>query len=422
MDTQNKRLVICCDGTWNTPEQETNVVKLLRSIKPYSGDGKHQVVFYDQGVGTYNLVDKYIGGIFGKGMEQNVLDAYRFIAHNYQQGDEIFCYGFSRGAYTVRALGGMLHSIGLLPKDELQHLSAAYKYYRTPPHKRENPAYAQAYENNIKPEIKLMAVWDTVGALGAPTPLLSRFTQPLVGFYNTHLSPEIKHAYQALAIDEKRGVFQPALWTGEVNSDQTVEQCWFAGDHADVGGGHIQATLSNMSLSWMVYKSTGLGLDFSNEYLSYRGEMHADDVHDSYNLLYQGLEKIGVKPGVRQLQGSIDNPPINLSLHESVIQRMDQVDSYQPLNFINTLPIARTDERRHFTRLKTVQLQGLLQTDKEAIGCEILDYSPLGGVKISCDQGLSEADTIAISSARFAKTLATCVWQQGNTYGLHFAA
>ncbi|OUS10567.1 hypothetical protein A9Q90_00990 [Gammaproteobacteria bacterium 54_18_T64] len=418
MDAQNKRLVICCDGTWNSPEQATNVVKLLRSIKPYSADGKHQVVFYDQGVGTYNLVDKLIGGAFGKGVEQNVLDAYRFIANNYQQGDEIYCYGFSRGAYTARALGGMLHSIGLLPKDELHHLSSAYKYYRTPPQKRE----MMAYEDNHKPEIKLMAVWDTVGALGAPTPILGRFTQALVGFFDTHLSPEIKHAYQALAIDEKRAVFQPALWTGEINSDQTVEQCWFAGSHGDVGGGYAQSTLSNVALSWMVYKSAALGLDFSNEYLSYRGEMHADDIHDPYNLFYQGLEKLGVKQGVRQLQGDIDNPPINMSMHESVIQRMDQVESYQPVNFINTLAIARTDERRHFTRLKTAKLQGLLQTDKEAIGCEILDYSPLGGVKINCDQGLHEADTIAISSARFAKTLATCVWQQGNTYGLHFAA
>jgi len=418
MDFQNKRIVICCDGTWNTPEQPTNVVKLLRSIKPFSDDGKHQVVFYDQGVGTYNPVDKLIGGAFGKGLEQNVLDAYRFIAHNYQAGDELYCFGFSRGAYTARALGGMLHSIGLLPKEELQNLPAAYKYYRTPPHKRN----AQTYEQMLKPEIKLMAVWDTVGALGAPTPILGRFTKPLVGFFNTHLSPDIKHAYQALAIDERRGVFQPALWTGDVNNDQTVEQTWFAGVHSDVGGGYEQATLSNVSLSWMVGKSRDLGLDFSNEYLAYQGEMHADDLHDSYSWAYGAMEKLGVKQGIRRLQGDLDNPPINISIHESVIQRMDQVESYQPVNYINSLPVSRTDERRHFTRLKTKRLQGLVQTDKEAIGCDILDYSPLGGVRISCDEGLQESDTIAISSARFAKTLATCVWQRGNTYGLHFAA
>jgi len=177
-----------------------------------------------------------------------------------------------------------------------------------------------------------------------------------------------------------------------------------------------------VALSWMVSKSRALGLDFSNEYLSYRGEMHADDLHDSYNWAYGAMEKLGVKQGVRQLQGELDNPPINISIHESVIQRMDQVATYQPINFINTLSVSRTDERRHFTRLKTEQLKGLMQTDKEAIACEILDYSPLGGVRVHCEQGLNESDTIAISSARFAKTLATCVWQQGNTYGLHFAA
>ena len=418
MDLQNKRIVICCDGTWNTPAQPTNVVKLLRSIKPYSDDGKHQVVFYDQGVGTYNPVDKFIGGAFGKGLEQNVLDAYRFIVHNYQQGDELYCFGFSRGAYTARALGGMLHSIGLLAKDELHNLPAAYQYYRTPPVKRDT----QLYTRNLKPDIKLMAVWDTVGALGAPTPILGRFTQSLVGFFDTRLSPEIKNAYQALAIDERRGVFQPALWTGDINSDQTVEQTWFAGVHSDVGGGYEQATLSNMALSWIAHKSKALGLDFSHEYLSYEGEMHESDLHESYTWAYGAMEKLGVKEGVRQLQGDLDNPPINIAIHESVIQRMEAVDSYQPMNFVNTLPIARTDERRHFTRLKTSQLQGLVQTDTEAIGCKILDYSPLGGVKISCDQGLQASDTIAISSARFAKTLATCVWQRGNTYGLNFAA
>ncbi|MBQ0719924.1 MAG: DUF2235 domain-containing protein [Gammaproteobacteria bacterium] len=418
MDLQNKRIVICCDGTWNTPQQPTNVVKLLRSIKAYSDDGKHQVVFYDQGVGTYNPIDKFIGGAFGKGVEQNVLDAYRFIAHNYQQGDELYCFGFSRGAYTARALGGMLHCIGLLAKDELHRLPAAYQYYRTPPSERNS----LAYEQNLKPDIKLMAVWDTVGALGAPTPLLRRFTKPMVGFFNTHLSSGIKNAYQALAIDERRGVFQPDLWTGDINSDQTVEQTWFAGVHSDIGGGYEQATLSNVALSWIVHKARVLDLDFSNEYLSYMGEMHADDLHDSYGLGYQAMEKLGVKQGVRQLQGDIENPPLNIAIHESVIQRMELVESYQPINFINTLPIARTDERRYFARLKTGNLKGLVQKEKEAIGCQILDYSPLGGVRIQCDETLEASDTLAISSARFAKTLATCVWQKGNTYGLHFAA
>ena len=420
MDVQNKRIVICCDGTWNTPEKPTNVVKLLRSVKPLGGDGKHQVVFYDQGVGTYNAFDKILGGAFGKGIEQNVLDAYRFIAHNYQIEDEIYCFGFSRGAYTARALGGMLHSIGLLPKDELHNLPAAYKHYRTPPNKRDT----QVYDNYRRPDIKLMAVWDTVGALGAPTPILGRFTKGLVGFFDTHLSPEIKNAYQALAIDEKRGAFQPALWSGEINSDQVVEQTWFAGVHSDVGGGYEQATLSNVTLNWMMHKARALGLDLSNHFLSYMGEMHKGDLHDSYSLLYRGMEKISRKPGVRRLEGELDNLPINVSIHESVVQRMEQIKAYQPVNVpgASTLPLSRTDERRRFARLKVDQLGGILQSDQEAVVCKILDFSPLGGARVTCEQDLQESDELAISSPRFAKTLATCAWQKGNTYGLRFSA
>ena len=421
MDIQNKRIVICCDGTWSTPEKPTNVVKLVRSIKPFSTDGKHQVVFYDQGVGTYNGFDKLIGGAFGKGVEQNVLDAYRFIAHNYQAGDEIYCFGFSRGAYTARALGGMLHTIGLLHKNELHTLPAAYQYYRTPPQKRDT----QNYRENLKPEIKLLAVWDTVGALGAPTPILGRFTKSLVGFFNTLLSPEINNAYQALAIDEKRPPFQPSLWTGEINSDQTVEQTWFAGAHSDVGGGYHESSLSDIALTWIARKSKLSGLDFSEEYFADESKVHADvtgEIHDTFSLPYSWLEKIGAKSGVRQLQGELNNPPINVSVHESVIQRMDQVENYQPKNFVDTLPVSRSDERRHFSRLKASQLQGIAQTDKESVTCEILDYSSLGGVRVRCDKALDKSDSIAISSARFAKTLATCVWHKGNTYGLQFAA
>ena len=418
MDVQNKRIVICCDGTWNSPSEPTNVVKLLRSIRPYSEDGKHQVVFYDQGVGTYNLFDKIIGGAFGKGLEQNVLDAYRFIAHNYQQGDEIFCFGFSRGAYTARALGGMLHSVGLLPKDELHQLPAAYKYYRTPPNKRGNQDYGQ----NEKPQIKLMAVWDTVGALGAPTPILGRLSKSLVGFFNTDLSPDIENAYHALAMDEKRGVFQPDLWTGIIGKDQTVEQVWFSGVHSDVGGGYEQATLSDVALSWMVHKAEALGLDFAQEYPSCIGEVHTGDLHDSYSWLYKGMERVGVKEGVRELQGEIDNPPINILIHESVIERMDQDASYQPVNFIDTLPVARTNDRRHFTRLKSEHLEGLLQVDDKAVSCEILDYSREGGAKIQCNHGLAVSDTLAVSWGEFTETLATCVWHEGNLYGLKFAA
>jgi len=421
MESLKKRIVVCCDGTWNTPDRPTNVVKLVRGITPISKDGLHQVVFYDQGVGTYNTVDRFVGGAFGKGVEQNVLDAYRFIAHNYQPGDEIYCFGFSRGAYTARALGGMLHAIGLLPKDELHALSTAYKFYRTPPNKRD----AQSYAHNPRPDITMMGVWDTVGSLGAPTPILRKLTKPLVGFFNTHLSSDIKNAYHAMAIDEKRGPFTPALWTGKINPDQTVEQVWFAGVHSDIGGGYAESGLADTALIWMVQKAFRLGLEFDDEYLNDENKVCPnvlDELHDSYNLFYRGLEKIGGANGIRNLEGDVDNPPINVSVHESVIERMNSVENYNPMNFIDTLPISRTDDRRHFARIKTKQLQGSVQADNQVAACSILDYSPLGGVRVECEEDLGLADSIVISSSKFAKTLATCAWKKGNTYGLKFAA
>jgi hypothetical protein len=421
MERQNKRLIICCDGTWNTPDRPTNVVKLVRGILPVANDGMHQVVFYDQGVGTYNFFDRVIGGAFGKGIEQNVLDAYRFLAHNYRVGDEIFCFGFSRGAYTARALGGMLNTIGLLPKDELQDLSVAYRYYRTPPKKRE----PNIYNHNLKPEITMMGVWDTVGSLGAPTPILGKLTKPLVGFFNTHLSAYIKNAYQALAIDEKRGPFVPALWTGDVAADQTVQQVWFAGVHSDVGGGFKETGLSDTALMWMLQKASALGLEFDNDYITDKTKINPDPldtIHDSYNIFYRGLEKIMGKSGIRRLQGDIEDPPINVSVHDSVINRIYAVENYEPVNFVDDLPVSRTDERRHFARMNTLQLQGSVQADEQVAKCKIIDYSPMGGVKVECEEDLELVDSIVISSSKFAKTLATCAWKKGNTYGLRFAA
>lgn len=421
MSVQKKRIVICSDGTWNTPENPTNVVKIVRSIKPLSSDGVHQVVFYDQGVGTYNAVDKFIGGAFGKGVEQNVLDAYRFIAHNFKAGDEIYCFGFSRGAYTARALGGLLDTIGLIGKDGLHDLPAAYRYYRSHPLDR----LSHKYIDNFKPDIQMMAVWDTVGALGAPTPLLGKLTRHLVGYYDTSLSSKVKNAFHALAIDEKRSPFQPALWTGSINADQTVEQVWFSGVHSDVGGGYVETGLSDIALSWMIQKAVRCGLEFDEAYLQNESLVRAsveDVLHDTYSFGYRILERLGMRSGVRQLKGNQDNPPLNIAVHASVIQRKNQVPDYSPENLDHSIPIARTDENRKFFRIMEQQLEGELKMDNKAVSCKILDYSVLGGAKIQCNDELDGDDSITISSAKFEQTTATLAWKKDNTYGLKFAA
>ena len=421
MKVQNKRLVICSDGTWNTPQTLTNVIKTVRCIKPVGEDGKHQIVFYDQGIGTYNILDKIMGGVFGKGIEQNIIDAYRFIAHNYQAGDEIYCFGFSRGAYTVRALSGMLHTIGVLPKSELHTLTAAYKYYRTPAYKRNSGEYAQYH----KPQIEVMAVWDTVGSFGVPTPFIRGLTKPFISFFDTHLSPDVKSAYQALALDEKRPPFQPALWSGTHGENQKVEQVWFCGAHSDVGGGYPQSGLSDISLMWMIEKVSLSGLAFDESYLTDKTKVDANSsapLHDSYGWPYRLMEKLGAKPQPRDINAELESGAINVSVHESVHERIKQVEDYQPENLNGHLSLSRADERRQYTRTLTEQLLGKIHTEKQQTHCKILDYSPLGGVRVQCDDNLDNGADITISSSKFDKTLATCAWKKDNIYGLHFAA
>ena len=174
----SKKLIICCDGTWNRPEPQgekkkykrTNVLKLMRAIRSSDDEGKHQVTYYDTGVGTdRGVYDKYIGGMMGLGLSSHVKKAYRFIANNYEKGDELYFFGFSRGAYTVRVLTGMIGAAGLLHPRELANLPEVFSYFRTAPDKRERSKYHHLIMNQLQTQyapIKFLGVWDTVGGVG----------------------------------------------------------------------------------------------------------------------------------------------------------------------------------------------------------------------------------------------------------------
>lgn len=148
----SKSIILCCDGTWNKPETEheqitpTNVLRLVRSIRPRA-DSRDQVVYYDSGVGTGGLWDKWVGGAMGVGLSDNIMEAYRFLVNNWAEGDKLYFFGFSRGAYTVRSLAGLIHVAGLLPKYLMPHFPLLYSYFRTPPSERFNhPAHAKVAE------------------------------------------------------------------------------------------------------------------------------------------------------------------------------------------------------------------------------------------------------------------------------------
>lgn len=271
----SKMLIVCCDGTWNTPDQRgrpTNVTKMARATLPRAADGTIQMVYYDQGVGTGNRLDRFVGGTLGIGLGQNVQEAYRFLALNYEVGDRIAMFGFSRGAYTVRSLAGLVNLVGLLHKGDLDRMEAVWEYYRTKPNERRRDTLDIRWIADRQPGVELLGVWDTVGSLGIPGNVLGRIGRRRHEFHDVTLGRKTKRAYQALAIDEHRGNFKPAIWDiSEIGPDQNVQQVWFAGAHSNIGGGYPDPVLSDQAFLWMVDRARPL-LDFDEDYLERRVE------------------------------------------------------------------------------------------------------------------------------------------------------
>lgn len=333
-----KKIIICCDGTWNSPDQEkdnrpipTNVVKLVRAITPLDKQSISQIVFYDQGVGTTGgPVDKLIGGATGMGISRNILDCYRFLANNYQDNDEIYCFGFSRGAFTARSFAGLVSEFGLLSKLDLDKLPAVYKLSRVPPKKRpQHKLYAEVAAlktHSRKPRFKFMGVWDTVGALGAPTPFLGWITRKLwVGFHDTRLG-NTDYAYHALAIDERRKPFRPSIWT-DAGDSLEMKQVWFSGAHSNIGGGYLDARLSDLAFKWMVKMAEQRGLQFDPFYLNDPQKVAANfrgELVDSYSLVYKPLGPY-LRP-IGQLHDDPNDPQpgANERMHQSVVERHDK--------------------------------------------------------------------------------------------------
>jgi uncharacterized protein (DUF2235 family) len=285
-----RKLVVCCDGTWNEPYQvgaPTNVVKMIRAIRPIDDNGVAQLAYYHPGVGTANFIDRFMGGTLGLGLSNNVQSAYDFLATNFVDGDKIFLFGFSRGAFTARSLAGLIGLVGLLEKGDMDLFPYLYDIYRSVDHRKALASGSEAdihealhalfskeqlrdhFERltqailNARPTlIFFIGVWDTVGAMGIPFGPLRWIGRSRYNFHDTALSERIRFAYQALAIDETRKAFVPALWTrpkGRGTEDnarkQTLEQVWFAGSHSNVGGGYMDCGLSDIAFLWMVEKA-----------------------------------------------------------------------------------------------------------------------------------------------------------------------
>jgi uncharacterized protein (DUF2235 family) len=269
-----KRLVVCCDGTWNTPDEATkkvarptNVTKLALSVLPRDEHGTEQRAYYHPGVGTSRR-DHLSGGAFGVGLSANVLDAYLFLVDNYTDGDELWLFGFSRGAYTARSVAGLIRNCGILRHENRDRVHEAYALYRAraeSPRGTASTLFRNAY--SYEPRIRFIGVWDTVGALGIPEPptkigqvVFTRLNRRW-SFHDTDLSTHVDAAFHALAIDERREAFKPTLWSQQEGAgSQHLEQVWFPGVHSDVGGGYPEAGLSDVAFRWMIDKARSFDL------------------------------------------------------------------------------------------------------------------------------------------------------------------
>lgn len=262
-----KNIAFFADGTWDEPANNSNVVQLYRAAASIPGV---QLAFYDSGVGTDgNQLSDILGGAMGDGLFQKIKQGYSDIAAQYLPGDQIFIFGFSRGAYTARSLAGMIAVSGLptVNQNDPQCLDMAFEAYRNTSQRQLlldtlNETYKM---DNAK--IQLLGVWDTVGSLGIPA-IFGGIDVIQYGFLDTSLHPDVLNAVQAVSIDEKRLQFQPALWTSTPAPGQSLTQVWFTGVHCDVGGGYAPDqggfALSNVTLHWMASYAQNCGLQFNS--------------------------------------------------------------------------------------------------------------------------------------------------------------
>jgi uncharacterized protein (DUF2235 family) len=357
----SKNIVLCFDGTWNKPSEskvpeestDTNVFRFYQSLRDTTLDGKLQVKWYDAGVGT-EWMNKVRGGAFGLGLDKHIIDGYLELCRQYEPEDKVFIVGFSRGAYTARSVVGLIRNAGVLCKDDQQAPikdpqtgkvdvekltlvgDEAYDLYRTRdqgPDSETARTFRAKHSHEI--EIDFVGVWDTVGALGVPLKSFSQFNSAKYTFHDTKLSKIVRNAFHALALDEHRKPYVPTLWGPQAADDkrQRIEQAWFPGAHADVGGGYAKQPLSNIPLRWMQRRAEECGLALEiiptpTEEDAMKREYLAD-THDSFSEFLHGayamLEERFFRPVGRDDDGI-------QTLHSALTRRLKLLPSYKPLN------------------------------------------------------------------------------------------
>jgi len=338
-----KNIVLCSDGTGNRGgvTRGTNVWRLYQALDRNATE-RRQVAFYDDGVGTEDgKYLKLLGGAFGVGFGRNVKDLYKFLARNFEKDDDIYLFGFSRGAYTVRALAAFISVCGVVRNgrslSEAEFNSQLEEMVEKYANRADNQKRVDLEDILVdRPEIKVVGVWDTVSALGLPfdIALKDRIRSYFdFDFKDNCLSDNVKHGFHALAIDDQRQTFQPEMW----EEREGVEQVWFAGVHSNVGGGYPKQGMASVALDWMMDRvaysaDRGWGLEFDD---GLRGAArHHANAHDK---LYDS--RAGIAAYYRYAPRDIadltpGSGPVNI--HDSVFDRIDaRTLGYNPGNLPN---------------------------------------------------------------------------------------
>jgi uncharacterized protein (DUF2235 family) len=313
--------IILFDGTWNTLEDETNVVHLRDAIEQSAA----QRVLYIPGVGT-QWHERWRGGAFGRGLSNDILQGYEWLCANFAEGDEIFLFGFSRGAYSARSLIGLIRKCGLLVVPNESLIKQAYEIYRD---KKIHPddAPAENFRRNFSrlPRIRFIGVWDTVGALGIPLSGVP-FSRDYYQWHDTELSKIVDYAYHAVALDEHRKDYDATVWTAKKAENLEVEQRWFIGAHGNVGGGYKNDPLPNLPLRWLQEKAKACGLSLTREAVVGREDYRAP-ITDTFGEFMFGLYRIfkGNKRFYRAIGKGVCE-----TIDRSVWQRWDADAEYRP--------------------------------------------------------------------------------------------
>lgn len=356
-----KRIVILCDGTWNRSDatHPTNVMRMARAIRRSAAMGAAQQVIYVAGVGSgrgTNVIsrwaDRLTGGAFGMGLSRNIEEAYWHLAFNYEPGDAIYIFGFSRGAFTARSLAGLIRSAGIPTQDQMWRIPEAMKSYqaRGADGKPDAPG-PLAFRAGFSPlvatseadqaarseschllKIAYLGIWDTVGSLGVPNQLFfSRFVNWRYRFHDQALSSSVAAARHAVSVDERRRNFMPTLWDNldrlnEGHVTRPYRQEWFPGDHGAVGGGGNLRDMPDATLAWIAKGAVRAGLALDEPVL--------DDMTDQANAL-GALTSSDNPPGLltrlmRLWSKDRDAPESATDLSPQAIERMAKDDDYRP--------------------------------------------------------------------------------------------